>query len=274
MFEEYWKLKEKPFDNNYDLRFLYLSLQHEEAITRLLFAIKDRRHGVVLSGSYGSGKSIILNYLLHRAQEMDETLRFVQITDPLMTMTEFFREFLHQLGEPVDMAAARPLLSATLRKKLMQVHEAGKHAIIAIDEVDLISDETMQEMRLLLDLCHPKTQGTLVTMVFCGCLGDSEHGHFKSRALRQRIPIRCELDSFDADQCAEYIAHRLKVAGQPNQLFTDDAIELIAEASQGAPRAINNICDLCLFLGSSRNLPKVDAEVVEAVAQEIAGSLS
>jgi general secretion pathway protein A len=274
MYEEYWKLKEKPFDNNYDLRYLYLSLQHEEAVTRLLFAIKERRHGVILSGNYGSGKSIILNYLLQRAREMDETLQFVHITDPLMTMTEFFREFLHQLGEDLDSNATRPVLSSALRKKLMELHEAGKHTIIAIDEADLIGEETMQEMRLLLDLCHPKTQGTLMTLIFCGCLGDAEAGHLKSKALRQRIPIRCELDSFDADQCAEYILHRLTVAGQPNQLFTDDAIAFIAEASQGAPRAINNICDLSLFLGSSRNLPKIDVDVVEAVAQEIAGSLT
>ncbi|MCD8481903.1 MAG: hypothetical protein LR015_04035 [Verrucomicrobia bacterium] len=95
----------------------------------------------------------------------------------------------------------------------------------------------------------------------------------KSKALRQRIPIRCQLDTFDVEQCGEYINHRLRVAGQPNPLFTDEAIAKVATASQGAPRAVNNICDLCLFLGASRNLPKVDGEVVDVVTQEIAGSL-
>lgn len=273
MYEEYWKLKEKPFDNNYDLRFLYLSLQHEEAVTRLLYAIKDRRHGVVLSGQYGSGKSIILNYLIHRVREMGENYRVIQITDPIMTMAEFFREFLHQLGSPIVENTTRPVLSSSLQKSLIAIHDEGGHTVVAIDEADLIDESTMQEMRLLLDLCHPETQASLLTLVLCGCLGDENEGHLKSPALRQRIPIRCQLDSFDFDQCIEYINHRLQVAGQPNPLFTDAAIQIIADSSKGAPRAINNICDLSLFLGASRNVPKVDADIVEAVTQEIAGSL-
>lgn len=273
MYEEYWKLKEKPFDNNYDLRFLYLSLQHEEAVTRLLYAIKDRRHGVVLSGQYGSGKSIILNYLIHRVREMSDSYRVIQITDPIMTMAEFFREFLNQLGSPLFEDSSRPVLSATLLKSLIAIHDQGGHTVVAIDEADLIDERTMQEMRLLLDFCHPQTQASLLTLVLCGCLGDESEGHLRSQALRQRIPIRCQLDSLDFDQCVEYVNHRLNVAGQPNPLFTDAAIQLIAEASKGAPRAINNICDLSLFLGASRNVPKVDADIVEAVTQEIAGSL-
>lgn len=273
MYEDYWKLKEKPFDNNYDLRFLFLSLQHEEAITRLLYAVKDKRHGVILSGQYGSGKSIILNYLLHRVREMDESIRIVQISDPMMTMAEFFREFLYQLDVDTEPNTSRPTLSSGLRKRLIELHDQGHHTVISIDETDLIDEDTMQEMRLLLDLCHPRTQAALATLVFCGCLGDEAQGHLKSKALRQRIPIRCQLDSFDVDQCGEYINHRLKVAGQPNPLFTADAVEKVATASQGAPRAINNICDLCLFLAASRNLPKVDGEVVDIVTQEIAGSL-
>ncbi|MCD8481902.1 MAG: AAA family ATPase [Verrucomicrobia bacterium] len=156
MYEEYWKLKEKPFDNNYDLRFLFLSLQHEEAITRLLYAVKDKRHGVILSGQYGAGKSIILNYLIHRIREMDDTMRIVQISDPMMTMTEFFREFLYQLDVETEPNATRPLLSSLLRKRLVDIHDQGGHTVISIDETDLIDEDTMQRCACCLICVTPK----------------------------------------------------------------------------------------------------------------------
>lgn len=275
MYEEYWKLKEKPFENNFDLRFIYLSLQHEEAVTRLMYAVRDKRHGVVLSGEYGSGKSIILHYFLQRIRETEPKFSIIQISDPMMTMAEFYREFLHQLGSEIVEKSSRQQLSSMLRESLVGIHDAGGHTLIAVDEADLIKEETMQEMRLLLDLCHPKSQKALLSLVLCGRFGDvaGSSGHLNSPALRQRIPIRCQLDPLDEDQAAEYIAHRLEVAGQNNPLFTDNAILRIAERSGGAPRVINNVCDLALFLGYSQNVPKVDADIVEAVTDEISGSL-
>lgn len=275
MYEEYWKLKEKPFENNFDLRFLYLSLQHEEAVTRLIYAVRDKRHGVVLSGEYGSGKSMILQYFLQRVKETESKFRIIKISDPMMTMAEFYREFLHQLGSEVVERGSRAQLSSTLRESLVNIHDSGGHTVVAIDESDLIKEETMQEMRLLLDLNHPKTQKALLSLALCGRFGDvnGTAGHLNSPALRQRIPIRCQLDPLDPDQCGEYIIHRLEVAGQSNPLFTDEAIRLVAERSGGAPRVINNVCDLALFLGFSQNVPRVDADIVEAVTDEISGSL-
>lgn len=276
MYEDYWKLKEKPFDNNYDLRFLYLSQQHDEALNRLLYTVRDKRHGVVLSGEYGCGKSIILKYSLKRLRDLQEGYQTVLIVEPLMTTAEFYGETLRQLGVQVDRTESRTELAACLRETLIKIHNEGGHTVVAIDEADLVEKSTMQEMRLLLDLCHPETQKSLLTLTLCGRLGlDAEdEGHFSSRALRQRIPICCLIENLAPEQVHEYIQHRLRVAGQHNPLFTADAVQLIAEASDGIPRAVNNISDLGLFLGCSRNSPKVDAEIIDTVIQEISGSLN
>lgn len=274
MYEEYWKLKEKPFQNNFDLRFLYLSLQHEEAVTRLMYAARDRRHGVIITGEYGSGKSLILQYFLKRIVRVEPSFRVIHIGDPLMQMIDFYREFLNQLGAGPD-SGSRFRMASTLENALTAVHDSGGHTIVAIDEADLVQQNTMEEMRILLDLCHPKTQQALLTVILCGRLREGEKGGaLQSPAVRQRIPISCKLDRLSEEQCSEYIQHRLQIAGQPNFIFTDEAIRLISERSSGAPRSINNICDLGLFLGCSRRAVKVDAEIVEMVTQEIAGSLA
>lgn len=273
MYEEYWKLKEKPFENNFDLRFLYLSLQHEEVLTRLLFSVREKRHGAILAGSYGSGKSLILRYFLKKLAKEESNCRVIHIMDPLMTITEFYREFFRQTGYEVENGSGKRLIIA-MEELLASIQDQGGHTLFVIDEATLIPEDTLEEMRLLLDLFHPTTQNALLTMILSGPFGEEDAPDMlKSPALRQRLPLRCHLDTFDTEQCAEYIQHRLAVAGQTGQIFTDDAVSIIADKSGGAPRSINNICDLALFLGYSRRSIQVDGELVDLVTQEIAESL-
>ena len=69
MYKQYWNLKEKPFENTPDPRFIYYSPEHEEALMRLLYAIRERKGGVILTGEYGSGKTIISRVLLEKLDE-------------------------------------------------------------------------------------------------------------------------------------------------------------------------------------------------------------
>ncbi|MCK4648810.1 ATPase, partial [bacterium] len=59
MYEEYWGLKEKPFENTPDPRFLYYSPKHEEALTRLLYAIREKKGAAILTGGFGAGKTVL-----------------------------------------------------------------------------------------------------------------------------------------------------------------------------------------------------------------------
>jgi len=42
MYEAYWKLKEKPFENTPDPHFLYYSPRHEEALSRMLYESTEK----------------------------------------------------------------------------------------------------------------------------------------------------------------------------------------------------------------------------------------
>ena len=43
MYEEYWRLQEKPFENTPDPKFIYYSTKHEEALSRMLYSIRERK---------------------------------------------------------------------------------------------------------------------------------------------------------------------------------------------------------------------------------------
>jgi hypothetical protein len=83
------------------------------------------------------------------------------------------------------------------------------------------------------------------------------------RHVTQRIAQRCHLAPLSADEARLYVRHRLAVAGaQDPGLFTDAALQKIAEYSEGTPRVINLIADLCLVSGYANGTPRIDAGAV------------
>lgn len=53
MYEEYWKLQERPFENTPDPRFLYYSSQHKEGLSRLLYAVREEKGAAMLTDIFG-----------------------------------------------------------------------------------------------------------------------------------------------------------------------------------------------------------------------------
>ena len=87
--------------------------------------------------------------------------------------------------------------------------------------------------------------------------------------LTQRLSVTTFLDPLDAEEVARYIRHRLGVAGYPGKpLFTPEALQLVAQESQGIPRNINNICFGAMSMAFGLHQKKIDREIVESVAAD------
>ena len=271
MYLEYWHLKEKPFENNWDLRFYYFSEQHQEMLSRIMYTVRERRQGVIFSGKHGSGKSLILRMFLKKIIELKQDYKIIYIVDPLSRTVEFYQEFVRQLGHH-DVPTGRMQLINLFKELLVKVNDTGGHTIIIIDEAHLINNDTLEDLRLLLNIYHPTTDKALLSIILAGQfqLEEKVQGN---PALTQRLPIRCKLDLLSMGQTSEYIFHRLRIAGQAMPIFTEEAIELIYRYSQGTPRVINNCCDLALFLGFSQGVARIEADLIEMVAKEIEESL-
>ena len=72
MYEDYWGLKEKPFENTPDPRFIYLSPQHEEVLSRLLYIVKEGKGAAMLTGIFGCGKTLLGRSLLKELDGLSE----------------------------------------------------------------------------------------------------------------------------------------------------------------------------------------------------------
>jgi general secretion pathway protein A len=94
------------------------------------------------------------------------------------------------------------------------------------------------------------------------------------RQLAQRITARYHLSPLDSQETADYIRHRLKVAGGEGKVtFTPGALAAVHRAARGVPRLVNLICDRALLGGYVHGTRVVDAAMVRRAASELGGPL-
>lgn len=267
MYEEYWKLKEKPFENTPDPHFLFISGQHEEALARLLYAVRERKGAALLTGEYGSGKTILSRTLL--SELGNERYQTVLIFNPRIPPMEFLQEIVNQLGGN-DASESKTRLLRTLNEILYNNLNNNKNTIVVIDEAQAIeSPEIFEELRLLLNF--QLNDLFLLTLILIG------QPELKEKVdiippLRQRLAIRYHLKGLNESQTKEYIIHRLKIAGskEREKIFTEKTYGLIYEATGGIPRMINNICDMCLLVGFGAKAKRIDEIIVKDAVSELA----
>ena len=67
----------------------------------------------------------------------------------------------------------------------------------------------------------------------------------------------------------DYLTHHLKLAGRSDQLFSDDAANLIHQTSRGLPRAVNNLALQALVATYAANKTIVDESAARAAVTEV-----
>ncbi|MEW6749912.1 MAG: AAA family ATPase [Candidatus Latescibacterota bacterium] len=267
MYEAYWGLREKPFENVPDPRFLYLPESCREVYTRLLYALQGRRGALMLTGPSGCGKTLVARALL---QELDPgTTEVALLTNPPWTREDFLREALYQLGGDGPLSCRAEVLHR-LHEILYENHATGKETVVLIDEAQLIEDqEVLEEVRLLLNF--QLNDAFLLTVLLVGQPAMAQRISRWS-PLDQRIAARGAVRALAGPEVAEYIDHRLRTAGRREPIFTLEAASLIGEHCAGVPRRINNTCDIALVVGYSRKTQQLDADWVRRFLQAENGS--
>jgi general secretion pathway protein A len=265
MYEAYWQLKEKPFENTPDPKFIYYSKQHKEALARLLYVMREHKGVALLTGEYGSGKTLLTRVLWQELQQ-EHLYQPVLILNPRLSAVELIQEIIHQLNG-TDPAPNRIELFHALQNILCANHNANKHTIILFDEAQAIQDiGIFEEMRLLLNF--QLENAFLLTIIL---VGQPELGPMVSSLpqLSQRLAVKYHLRALNEQETREYIEHRLKIAQAARPVFQDDVYTEIYSYSAGLPRRINNICDLALLVGFGNGLHIIDKKTITDIGEDL-----
>lgn len=266
MYTAYWGLLEKPFENTPDPRYFYYSLKHEEALSRLLYAVEERKGSMMLSGDYGSGKTLLSRVILGKLMQEEAKYRVALVVNPAIPVLEILAEIVYQLGENISPQARKTDILRILNGVLYKTAEDDRHTVIIVDEAQAIEDGfVFEELRLLLNF--QLNERFLLTLLL---LGQPELREKIERLpqFKQRLALRYHLTTLTGSETKNYIEYRCAVAGRKEPIFSDGASQLIFDYSKGIPRQINNICDLSLVIAMGEKLKYVDERIISEVIKD------
>lgn len=266
MYHEYYGLNERPFDLTPNTRYLYLTPMHREALAAVQYGITSRRGIIVVTGEAGTGKTTIVRAALRALR--GENVRQTYLNNPALTRDEFL-QFLtraFRLGEGT--AESKTDLLSKLTATLARNHAQGQITAMVVDEAQSLPHELLEEIRLLANIETSTAKLLQVVLVGQPELADRLNDP-SLRQLKQRVAIRATLRPLDLRATAALIAGRIRVAGgNPPEVFTPAAVELVYRYSGGVARTINVICDNALLSGFAADQKPVGPTLVEEVCRD------
>ncbi len=263
MYESFYGFSKKPFQLVPNPEFLYLSPQHQNALTYLEYGMKERAGFILLTGEIGTGKTTLIRHLLNKIEtEMDIAVIFNTNVNASQLLQLILQEFeLEPAGD--DKTKNLDILYNFLIDRYAQ----KKQVILIIDEAQNLGHDELEETRMLSNL-HTDDSPLLQIML----VGQPE---LKAKLedpslaqLRQRIVVNYHLVSLTREEMEIYIESRLTKAGGPAELFIPAALDEIFELTGGTPRAINLICDMALVYGYADGRLHIDQETIQQVIKD------
>ena len=271
MYASFFGLKHEPFSIAPDPRYLFMSERHREALAHLLYGVKGAGGGfVLLTGEIGAGKTTVCRCLL---EQIPKRCTVAYIFNPKLTALELLKTVCDEFHVPYKHErAGHPTVKDyldPLNEYLLKTHAIGLNNVLIIDEAQNLSAGVLEQLRLLTNL--ETNQRKLLQIVL---IGQPELRGMLARPeleqLAQRVIARYHLGALTESETAQYLRHRLGVAGLATaNPFSKRAMRRIHQRSRGVPRRINLLADRALLGAYADGVARVDHDIVDKAAAEV-----
>ena len=269
MYLDYYGLTEPPFNITPNPRFLFYSTKHREAFNHLLFGLRERKGFVQLTGEVGAGKTTLCRAML---DELGKNFSTALILNPALDADGLIRAVAGEFGLDVK-GCDRLETIAAINRFLLAEAAAGRDAALIIDEAQDLTNELLEQVRLLSNLETDDRKLLQIVLMGQPELRDRLNDH-SLRQLRQRITVRYHLTPLTRTEVGQYVQHRLAVSGANGvPYFTTPALWRIHAYAKGIPRLVNAVCDKSLLTGFVQQSDEIDFTIVGRAIRELEGKV-
>ncbi len=265
MYLQHFGLEQQPFQLTPDANFMYLSKPHARAKSYMEYTVWNRDGFVVITGEIGSGKTTLIQQLL---RNVSDDVLIARIYQTQLNEVEFFQAILLEFGlEPFN--AGKVELMSMLNNFLIEQYSHGIQVILVVDEAQNLSKRVLEELRMLTGM--ETDEERILNLIL---VGQPELKNLLDapgmEQLSQRIRFRFHLKPLEQEDIANYIRHRLEIAGAKKKtIIRDECIPLIYRYTGGIPRLINTLCDTALICAYVDGKKLVTASFIEEAVTEL-----
>jgi MSHA biogenesis protein MshM len=235
-------LRELPFGITPDTSFFFGYQSIQEALNTLLIAVSNGEGFIKITGEVGTGKTLLCRKFL-------STLGPSWVTAYLPNPKLEPRTLLLALAEDLGVTGAdiEHRLEKEFMQRLLHIARQGKRVLLCMDETQAMPLRTLETVRLLTNFETEKRK-LLQVVLFGQPELDRKLESESVRQLRQRITFQYTLKALAGQEVADYVAHRLTIAGYSGTgLFTKGALKAMQAGSRGIPRLVNILAHKALL---------------------------
>jgi general secretion pathway protein A len=265
MYNFFFGLKENPFKLVPNPAYLFLSKSHEEALAHLTYAVAQGEGFMEITGEVGTGKTTLCRAFL---ENLDHHTTAAYIFNPNLNSLQLLKAINDEFGISSNSDNIKNLIDA-LNSFLIKQKKKGRSTILLIDEAQNLTNEVLEQLRLLSNL--ETTKDKLLHIILVGQPELEEKlNSYELRQLEQRISLSCRLIPLSFKEVQDYIWHRIHIASEKTDIsFEPAAYRSIYKYSRGVPRLINIVCDRALLTAFGLDVQKITKDIVETAIKEL-----
>ncbi len=271
MYDDFYKLKGKPFQLTPDHKFFFNSKGHNRAMAYLRYGLEQGEGFIVITGGIGTGKTTLVRNLFQELS--NKNVMAAQLVTTQVDPDDMLRMVCASFGlahEGLNKATLLHNLEAIARTR----HAEGKQILLVVDEAQNLPARSVEELRMLSNF-----QVGDKALVQTFLLGQEEFKRTLQspgmEQFRQRIIASYHLEPLSGDETEKYIKHRLQLVGwEDDPEFAEEVFQIIYDFTEGVPRRINSMCDRLMLYGCLEELHAMDKKAVDAVIEELEQEVS